>query len=398
MNAADRTWSLLLTPPGTGAIGVIRILGPQALSVIDGVFQATDGVRFSEGPTNQLRHGWLSDDRERIDEVVVSRSSIHGELAIDVTAHGGVRVIERILEALERHGAPLGKVTKTNRPIWPAANLIEREALIVLAEARSERVVQFIAWQREHLAVELGWIASLCREDPERAQSVLRSMILSWPATKMLVEGATIAVVGPTNSGKSTLFNRLLGRSAAVVSGQPGTTRDWVSAPAEIEGIPVTLLDTAGDRSTSSALEQEAIGIGQQIGARADLRLVVFDGSRAFDQDEWERWEAQRTPGKRLLVANKLDRGAVWANSSIANSRAAEELVVQVSAKTGAGVDRLAERISASLGLHDRAITLPALFTHRQIAVAGLVLSALAAGRAAACDLIERRLIGLRPA
>jgi tRNA modification GTPase len=423
---------VVLTPPGAGAIGVVRLIGPDAISMVNQAFRPAAGAQLSPSQGDRLRCGHFEDGEEVIDDVIVSVTTMgrhegkerhegtearrhegkerHGgteagrhegigaangseRLAVDISAHGGVRVIERILQTLERLGATVGEPAEAVELAWPTGSLIEREALEALTRAKTERAVRFLAWQREHLVDALEAVASLCRSDPAATRHRLAAMADGYPIARRLIDGVTVALVGPPNSGKSTLFNRLIGRPATVVSPQPGTTRDWVAEPVEMDGVPVTLVDTAGRWDSADALERQAVEAGRRAVERADLRVLLVDGSAS--QAGLELLAAARAWPHCLVVLNKADVGSAWESWDVrTKSEELGETPLMISAVTGAGCDELVPAILAMLGYRGWVESVPCLFTPRQAEAAESVLSVLPHDPAAAEHRLKRYLIG----
>ncbi|MGB2986326.1 MAG: GTPase, partial [Phycisphaerae bacterium] len=344
---------------------------------------------------NRLRYGELVVNGEFIDEVIVSYIPADNVPTFDISAHGGVRVIERILEALQRLGAPLCDEGQSPALIWPTHNLIDQEAVETMSRAKTERAVRFLAWQHRHLTLSLESVAARCQEDPAQARDALEKMSAGYRAARTLIEGATVAILGPPNSGKSTLFNRLVGRDATIVSSRAGTTRDWVTAPVEMDGIPLTLADTAGHREATASLERLAIDSGLLIARRAELCLFVLDGSQPLSPATGELYRACESPPDRLTVINKLDMGCVWDATAAPDWPAdREDAPLRVSARTGAGLDRLTRNILQILGYGDWVDETPCLFTLRQREIAKKALSDLSESPAKAETTIRGQLLG----
>ena len=393
---------VVLTPPGAGAIGVVRVVGPDAVSLVNQAFRPASGGGLSAAQGDRLRYGHFVDGEETIDDVIVCVTTLGsheatkprshvgtGRSVVDISAHGGVRVIERILQTLERLGASVGEPGDAVGLAWPTGSQIEHEAIEALTRAKTERAVRFLAWQRENLPAELEAIALLCRSDPAAARQRLTAIAEGYPVARTLMEGVTVALVGPPNSGKSTLFNRLIGRPVTVVSPQPGTTRDWVAEPVEMDGVPVTLVDTAGRRESDDPLEQQAVEVSRRITERAEVRLLLLDGSQPLSSSGKKLLEASRHWTDCLTVINKADAG---------NARPAPNVGghnnVSISALTGTGCDKLLSAILAVLGYRGWVESIPCLFTARQAEAAADVLSVLPRDPMAAEQRLQQCLIG----
>ena len=371
MKVTSKNRSMVLTPPGAGAIGVVRVAGPEATSIVARLFQPHRGAGFEESHPGRLRYGVFVDGDEPLDDVVVSVDSRAGESAVDICCHGGVRVVERILQALGSAGVALASPWETPDRLWPASSVIEREAIAELAKAKTERAVRFLAWQRAHLPDALLRAAREVGEPGDSAE-VLKEALAGYIPARGLIDGVSISIVGPPNGGKSTLFNRLVGRQAAVVSSRPGTTRDWVSCSIDIAGFPVDLLDMAGDRQASDPVEMEAIETSRQRTAGVDLQLLVIDGSEPPSNatDAWLKTARQDGGRPSLLVVNKIDRPQ---RSAVGGGDATDGPggLVRISAATGAGEEKLREKIAAHFEEGHDFDRRPCLFTRRQVDIVG---------------------------
>lgn len=419
--AANR--SLLLTPPGSGAIGIVRVTGPDAASIIGKLFepaarrgqparssaQTQDPRIETPGPEacgslltgERLRYGRIVIEGEDVDDVIVSRASSGSLPEFDISAHGGIRIIEKILEALERYGAPLWDADERRPPIWDVQNLIDIEAAEALSRVKTQRAVRFLAWQRRFLPAHLEQLASLCRTSCDEARTELHSMLARYPAARLLVQGATVVVLGPPNSGKSTLFNSLVGRSVTIVSSRAGTTRDWVAESVEMDGVPVRLVDTAGRRDrpgTDGDGGHQAMESGWAIAEQADVCLLLLDGSEPLSGSALCLFETCRRLPRCLTVITKLDVGRAWDSTSLPSGWADDkDGPIRISALTGDGVGRLTRSISRLLGFDGWVEATPCFFTGRQRDIAAGALSDLPKSPAAAEVSISQRLIGTTP-
>lgn len=367
MISRPANYSELLTPPGAGAIGVVRVTGSDAPIIVDRVFRANNPRPFSANAPNRIVYGRFVVGDEVIDDVLVSSVPDRVPPAVDLCAHGGVRILERILEALQREGAPIRESSEEYARVWPAANRIQQEIVEALQQARTDRAVRFIARQHHNLMPSLERIAAIIESDLEQARERLGVMLGGFRAARTLIEGATLAIVGPPNSGKSTLFNRLVGRSAAVVSPLAGTTRDWVGQPVQMQGIPLFLVDTAGWQPSSDTLETMAIERGLEVGATAQVRLLVLDGSQPMGSGAVRRPWAPGKPSHWLIVVNKGDLTPAWPMDSLPPEVAdLSRDRIEVSARNGTGIDHLVERITTALGFAGWDDEQPQFFTARQ--------------------------------
>ncbi|UCE59398.1 MAG: 50S ribosome-binding GTPase [Phycisphaerales bacterium] len=393
MRPTNRNQAHVLTPPGTGAIALIRVKGPDALSLVSEAFRPGKGSDLSRADGSRLRYGRFVDGGEVIDDVVVSLAAADGA-EIDIASHGGVRVIERVLLVLERRGVHIVNPTLPYPSVWPTENLIAREAIAAMSRAKTVRAVRFLAWQREYLAANLRRIEALIRSDRAQAARQLEALIVGYDYARILIDGARVALIGPANSGKSTLFNRLLGRTAAIVSSRTGTTRDWVTGSLDVEGIPLELIDTAGCNAQPDESERPGIEAGIRATGDADLRLLLLDGSEPLPcgSGDVPMWWQESDPA--AIVATKLDKGAVWPDTSwLAPGKASQPHLVRVSAESGEGCEGLVEHILGLLGVRGRADNIPCLFTLRQSEAAASVRATLDRGGQVAENCIEERLI-----
>ena len=420
MSDADRSVTAhLLTPLHAGAIAVLRITGPDATARVAPLLRPlATGRRLTGLAAGQLMHAELIDPAttepgpaEIIDDVVVSWLPANAAGAagpdapadatcVDLCVHGGLRVVERVFDALGRQGvavaSPGSEASRSTAAAWPADSFLEREALDALITARTELAVTFLAHQRRALPRLVRQLADSlavpAEADWAAAIDALRSIGARAPAARRLVEGTSIALVGPPNSGKSTLFNRLVGRTAATVSPQPGTTRDYVEASLELAGFPVQLVDTAGlspaagPADAPDALAQQQ---GRDRARRADIVVTLVDGAAAAPSGSPPD-TAPAPPS--ILALNKQDLGlhTDW--------RACAGEAICLSARTGDGVDGLLARLTAWLAPADFDPRLPAWFTARQQQAADRVLATLADHAADAPNRLRRDILaGVTP-
>ena len=364
----------LATPWGQSALAVIRVSGPSSLALLAALFVPSGGGSLERAGGHTLMHGWLCEpaaagaavsDRVRIDEVLIAvfrePRSFTGENSAEISTHGSPVIIRRVLETL--HGAgfrPAGPGEFTLRAFLNGKlDLTQAEAVNELVRARTDRA-RALALNRLSGSIEtsiravkeglLDLLAALeVRIDyPEEElagpaveegqlalrQAELEGLLGTYRIGKVFQEGVSVVLAGATNSGKSTLFNRLLREERAMVSEIHGTTRDYLEASVGLEGIPVRLYDTAGYRRAQDELEREGIRRTDDIVRNAQIVLYLVDASRGSlpEDREFLGQESLRT----IPVWSKADLGAA----------ACPEGFVAVSARTGAGIEELTGRIA----------------------------------------------------
>lgn len=364
MTADAETMAGLLTPLAPGAIAVIGLAGPDVDSVLRQVLRK----RHGHGQSPELRDHVptlcrLVDAGEILDDVIVVRTRRDDEVMAQLHLHGGVRIAQRALVLLERCGASRvdGKVLASR---FAPADPVERDADETLLGVSSRRLTCWLLAQRRILGAYLTRLDTLDSDASaafgERSRIAMR-----------LVRGVCVALVGPTNSGKSTLANRLIGRDRVITSDEAGTTRDWVAETALIRGWPVTLTDTAGLREGASTLEAEAIRRGREQAARADLVLIVLDAA-APPPSRREHW--QRAAGSIpancpiIVVSNKCD--IVTGDSALRSGASPVGTLkrpLPVSALEGSGIDALESLVESTLGFDRLRDDLPTAFLPHQL-------------------------------
>ena len=398
------TWRA--APPGRGAIGVVRLSGPQAHQIVE-----TIATRRAPARVTALARVKVLDasGREAYDDAVVvcfeSPSSYTGEHVAEISAHGNPLLLEGIVRAALRAGARLAEPGEfTLRAFLNGKrDLLQAEAVADLIEAVTPLQARAAADQLQGtLTGRIGAIdaqlfdllarleASLDFPDegyhfvePSALAEGLAGVIASIDTLladaargRLLREGATVVIAGRPNVGKSSLFNALVGTDRAIVTEVPGTTRDLVAERVDVEGVALTLVDTAGARDSTDRIEREGVARSVKARGAAELVLVVLDQSEPLTGDDRRVLEETRTR-PRLIVKNKADAAdAVGLSDDV--------VAVAVSARTGAGLAGLRLAIVRALGGAEPAGDLPAISNTRHVALLEEARASLDRGRAAA--------------
>lgn len=328
------TIAAISTPAGEGAIALVRISGGEAIAVADRIFRGTE--KPSRFPAQVQHLGEIVEVDQTIDQVMLSvhraPASYTGEDLVEISCHGGILVTARVLEACLRAGARSARPGEfTERAFLNGKmDLTQAEAVIDLIRARTDLGLRSA---REQLEGRLGLRIKAIRSQliellahieaaidfPEEGiapdegarlgdrldliRQETRDLLATAEQGRILREGVRTVIYGPTNAGKSSLLNRLLGYERAIVSDKPGTTRDTIEEVINLRGIPIRLLDTAGLRDSADEIERAGIARTEKSVAAGDLLLHVVDRSEPkpalFDHSPIDR--------RGIVLLNKSD-------------------------------------------------------------------------------------------
>jgi len=359
----------VMTGPGAGAIATIQLFGESAETVLQGILRRADGGPF-ELATGRILLGDMVEGEQTIDQVTVGCES-PGEFAIH--CHGNPLIVEQIMELLQRRGVqPVQAeqlLTRTLAEREPEDSIrIEAElALVAVKTIEGARIVTNQV--RAGLAARVRhWQADLDSTPLEQIATQAEQILHDSDTAKLILSGCTIALVGPPNTGKSTLLNVLAGREKAVVMDAAGTTRDWVSAEVRMPPLVATIIDTAGlDLSLAAAghIDQTAQQRSIEVLNRADLVLLVLDASEPADR--LPAFLADLLVGRRVVtVVNKIDLPQCLDSSCLPKRLWP---VVLVSAKLETGMGDLIRAVLCALRLEGLSLDTAAVFTERQRAL-----------------------------
>lgn len=380
---AGDTIAAIATPLGVGAVGMVRLSGPEATLVAGRVFRPSRLQALAEAPSRCPLRGRIIDpeDSSVVDEVLLTiypaPASYTGEDVVEITCHGGAVVVTRILRLALAHGARLAEPGEFTRRAFlnGKLDLAQAEAVLDVIQAQTESVHRAAvahltgAFSRQVDALRgeiLRILATLevsmdfpeedaaepTAEELRGALEPVRLSIAEKLATfergRLLRQGMAIALVGRPNVGKSSLLNTLLESPRAIVTPEPGTTRDVIEETAAIGGFPVRLVDTAGLREVAEPAEAEGVRRAERILAEADCLLLVVDSSKPLAEEDAR--VLSRVAGKAkegCPVIACLNKSDLPQGLSISDVRSVVPGLhcLSVSALTGDGVGALRERI-----------------------------------------------------
>ena len=360
-------FAAVMTGKGAGAIATVQLFGETASAILAKVFKPT-GPKPAIFKTGKILLGTITDDTDVIDQVTIG---CEGPDTFAIHCHGNPLIVEIIMQLLQRHGAALLTAEQLLRKlltVQKSADTIAIEAKLAQAKARTLQGTKIIANQIDAGLTKKTreWLENIDEISLETIKTEAIQILQKSQAAKLIIYGCTAVLTGPPNSGKSTLLNCLAGRQKAIVTDIKGTTRDWVEATCQIGPLQLRLIDTAGLSETLTSAE-DTIGRAAQektaeILEQADLVLLVLDNSRAAEEpsDQFSEMIA----GRRVItVLNKSDLPG-----KLEASRLPKVLsnTVQISAKEGAGIEDLTERIRQNSDAADFDLQQPVCFTGRQ--------------------------------
>lgn len=360
----------LSTPPGRGGIGVIRVSGPASLSILR---RMTNPELVAPEPNYMTLRDVIDPvSREALDHALVcyfkAPHSFTGEDVVEFHCHGSPVLLRRIIDSVLQLDARLANPGEFSlRAVMNGRlQLSQAEAIRDLIDAQTdtaaqqatrqlageishrlqpaqEQLLKIIVRLESSLEFVEDDLPQLERQATQRALEFLRADLQSLANTfargQLLREGLTVALIGRPNAGKSSLFNRLLGHERAIVTAIPGTTRDTISEPIGLDGVPVTLIDTAGIRATTEHIESIGVDRTRRAAADADLLIVVIDGSEWTNEEDDAVLE-QAANKTHVIALNKSDL-PTFANAMVHDHLAmngSRSATVSVSAATEEGL------------------------------------------------------------
>jgi tRNA modification GTPase len=360
------------TPVGEAGLAVIRISGPEALTVAERCFDPVGRTSTSPAAakTHTLHYGNIVCDGRHIDEVLLAvmraPRTFTAEDTVEITCHGGMLSTRLVLETVLAAGARMAEPGEFSKRAFlnGRLDLAQAEAVADVIHSRTElalgaaneqlagKLSRRIEELREAMLKTLAHVEAhidFPDEDiaPDTKNQLIQRLVdgvvfmeqlmRNAKEGRILREGIRAAIIGRPNAGKSSLLNQLLGHDRAIVSTIAGTTRDTIEETANIRGIPVIFVDTAGLRATGDEIEQEGIRRSHDASQQAELVLHVFDNSEPLTEEDAGYLESYAS-AKRILVRNKSD---------LAHRLLIEDETIDVSCKTANGIEALKDRIKS---------------------------------------------------
>lgn len=371
------TIAAISTAVGEGGIAIIRVSGPDSVVEVEKIFKSK--TKLSEAVSHTVHYGHIMDPatRDNLEEVLVTvmraPRSFTTEDVVEISAHGGVIAVKRVMDLLLQQNIRLAEPGEFTKRAFlnGRIDLSQAEAVIDLIRSKSDRAFSVALKQVEgnlsrrikdlrhtlvetlaHIEVNIDYpehdveslTSEFIKEKSRFVMDEIDKLLKTAEEGKILREGITTAIVGRPNVGKSSLLNTLAHENKAIVTDIPGTTRDVIEEFVTINNIPLKLLDTAGIRETMDVVEKIGVERSKHAVNEADLILLVLNANEPLHDDELELMEQIR--GRQcIVIMNKMDLPQQL-DMDIVRRYYPDELIVPMSVKAQEGIDRLEEAIS----------------------------------------------------
>ena len=371
------TIAAIATSMGRSAVNIIKISGPESISIVSKIFTKD----LSKLEPNTINYGFIKEDNELIDEVLVSLftspNSQTGEDIVEINTHGGISVTNKVLELLLSNGARLAEPGEFLKRAFlnGKKDLIEAEAISDLINAKTEearkmslkglsgelskkiktlrnKILNIIA----NIEVNIDYpeyedaiiyTNELLKTNINEIQSDLEKLVKESEKGTLLNNGINVGIVGKPNVGKSSLLNLLINEDKAIVTDIEGTTRDIVEGNITINGVTLNLIDTAGIRETNNVVEKLGVEKSKDIINKSDLIIALFDISRPFTLED-EAILSSIKAKKSIIILNKTDLP-----TKIDLNKFTSYNVIKTSVKEDIGKDKLLNMIKELFNLNE---------------------------------------------
>lgn len=370
------TIAAIATGMSNSGIGIIRMSGPEAISIADGIFVSVrKNLKLTDAATHTVHYGNIVYEDNIIDEVLIiimkAPNSYTREDVVEIDCHGGVYVMKKILDILIKSGARTAEPGEFTKRAFlnGRIDLTQAEAVIDIINSKNKyalsnsvkllngKLSEQITEIRKDLINNIAYIEAAL-DDPEHISldnygdkllitvdnyiDKVDNLIKTVDNGKIFTQGVKTVIIGKPNAGKSSILNILAGYDRAIVTDIAGTTRDTIEEQINLAGITLNLVDTAGIRNTKDIVEEIGVNKAKELVEEADLILYVVDSSTELDENDYNILNIIKNR-KTVILLNKSDLDTVTDADSI--SKITDSKVISVSAKDNTGLDELSETI-----------------------------------------------------
>lgn len=374
MNTA--TIAAIATALNNSGIGIIRVSGDESIEVVDKIFVNKNKIKTLKNyESHTIHYGFICDKEEIVDEVMVSimkkPNSFTTEDTVEINCHGGVLVVNRILDLVIESGARLAEPGEFTKRAFlnGRIDLSEAEAVIDVISSKNEMALKSSVKQlrglvsdkikeiRDSILYEIAFIESAL-DDPEHISLLgypeelsiktgnllenVDKLLSTADNGKIIKEGINTVIVGKPNAGKSSLLNILAGEDRAIVTEIAGTTRDILEEDIRLQGINLHIIDTAGIRSTEDIVEKIGVERAKKYANDADLIIYVVDSSVPLDENDYEIMEMIQNK-KCIILFNKSDLDTQISIDELQSKIGVNTVIIKTSTKENTGIDDFEE-------------------------------------------------------
>ncbi len=378
-----KTIAAISTAPGTGGIGIVRISGEKSFEILEKIFIPKNKEKINNIKGYSIKYGNIVDEKNNIiDEVLVSYfkapKSYTTENMCEINSHGGMVIMNKILEICLNNGATLAEPGEFTKRAFlnGRIDLAQAEAVIDIINSKTDKEAKVSISQLDGaLSKNIGEIrkdilsimadieASIDYPEYDIEETTNSKILLfldkiddklialekSFYNGKILRDGISTVILGRPNSGKSSLLNLILNEERAIVTDVEGTTRDTIEEFIQIDGIPLKIIDTAGIRKAQDKVEQIGVRKAKELAEKSDIIIAIFDISRELNDEDLEILNIIKNKNS-IIILNKID---LKNKINYEKIKEINKPIIEMSAKTGEGKDKLFDEISKLFKLNE---------------------------------------------
>lgn len=369
------TIAAISTAPGIGGIGIIRMSGAECFDILEKIFKHKKPEKIENIKGYSIKYGYIYDKEEKIDEVLVSYfktpNSYTSENMCEINSHGGIVVMNKILDLCIRNGAALAEPGEFTKRAFlnGRLDLSQAEAVIDIINAKTDKeakvsINQLEGGLSERITKIRRIIISIMADIEatidypeydleevtnnkilntlEEVDKLLNTLENTFTNGKILRDGITTAIIGRPNAGKSSLLNLILNEERAIVTDVEGTTRDTIEEFISVRGIPLKIIDTAGIRDSEDRVEQIGVIKAKEIAEKSDMVIAIFDRNKELTKEDRDILEIVKSKNA-IIVLNKSD---LESKIEMGEIKILNKPIVEMSAKNKEGLDELYSKIT----------------------------------------------------